>query len=576
MLALFVGGCPVARNRAISTTRQGTVWDAQNETSMVRLPNGAGNGQDRLIVAYHDFAGTKEFVNGAYQIINGGSRMGWAYSDDQGNTWHAQPNIQADNADAGEVITLRGDPYVAQVNGAVFYLALASTTVAGPTDRIAIARLQPNSLVFEPAHTILTPLPNEGGFDGPKIAITQGGQDQAEPVALITWRQTGNESRTGYAVLSHLSGNISVQQRGLIDYRPVQFTTFAEPMGCVPVGQLSGISTTQEEHPAPAIGLSGMGYIGVRARFSPGGICKERRLEIYRADLRTQGQLQWTRILSQPNRSSTGTLIASGGQVARTGQWGAIGVSLSTGQEIVSILSETHSTDVLDEETTHSGLQFVRLPFANTCTPFVEGCNGATTFDPELSYQVVVRAGTNAVSLSNNRPGVLRTQPTLITRPDDSRVAAFWYAQPYQFRTGLPNNFPRYLTTVEGVFSTDGGASFGPLRRIAVPNDSTVVDQDAGGPTTIPLGAVATDASARGLGLMFDPCFYLARPAEFFIGDYISGAFLPASNGGGDIVGLNAPYQFYGTWTDSRHGCGPVPTTPQAPMFHQHVFGGAW
>lgn len=580
LLVTILPGCPIARNRAISTTRPGTLWDAQNETSIVRVPNGVSPGHDRLIVGYHDFSGTKEMVDGGYQLINGASRMAWAHSDDLGQTWIAHPNIPADNADAGEVISLRGDPYLAQVNGTVFYLALASTSPTGVVDRLALARLPANSLTFEPFRTIVRAQPGEGNFDGPKLAITADGQDP--PLATIAWWPPASAS-TGYVVLSNLFGDITTVHRGLLTYPAITHTNFASPAGCVAPGTISNVGRGQDPHPAVAIGMSGMAYIGVRSRFSAVDNCNEIRLEVYRANLRTAGPLVWERILSRPSRPRFGKLNSSGSIVSRQGIWGTIGVSrlMSGGvaQEVVSLISEQESLDVLPEENAHYGLQFIRLPDADLCAGGGEGCNfaqipGAADFDPELDYGVQIRAGTALVSLSNNRPGVSRTQPTLVTHPNDSRVAAFWYAQPYVTRASLPPNTTRFLTTIEGVFSANAGQSFGPLRRIAVISDSSIVDPADGG--VVSVSPTTLDASASGFGMMFDPCQYLVRPGDYMFGDYISGTFLNGPGAGGSGTGVNPPYQVYGTWSDSRHGCVISATVPQSPVSHHHVFGGAW
>ena len=201
-----------------------------------------------------------------------------------------------------------------------------------------------------------------------------------------------------------------------------------------------------------------------------------------------------------------------------------------------------------------------------------DGCpiDPANDFDPEQSFRLPFFVGGGLMVLHSTQLGASRLQPAIVSSPYDSRVAVFWYSQPYRYLDVLPANRQRYWTTVEGVYSTDAAEHFGPLRRILVQPSSLLQDLDAGPGTPIGLGPESINALNANSGLMFDPCLYRVG-GDYFFGDYIAGTFLRDSPQQGA-----EPFAVYATWADSRNGCIQPAMGEQSPVCHQHVFGGAW
>ncbi len=536
---------------------------------MVRIPNGAGPGVDRLVVAYNDFTGTTEVLDGgANQIRQGASRHGWAYSDNLGVTWHAQSQVSVPVADGGVQLVGRGDPYLAVVNGMVLYVAMASEAPVGQITDLVLARLPFGSTTFEPAQSIARLAPGESAFDGPKIATTDS--IGANALAIVTWTHATTIG-VGYTVLSNLDAMPSVTVGPLrhFSFPPIRMTQLGAGGACAGVD--TGASADLEGHPVVGVGLSGFAYVGVQSGFTVGA-CHERRLEVYRSELQAAGIQTWARILSRPSVGSLGTFVSGSGIQSRPGQWGSMGVSRRSNYDVVT-LAATNYVAGIPGEMQHQSVRMLRVPAASSCLLLggEEGClaDPADDFEPELSFRIKTDYLSQPVALHANRLGVNRLQPAIVSSPRDSRLAVFWYAQPYRWINELPMNTQRYWTTVEGVQSTNAGENFGPIRRLAIEPAGALVNFDSG--ESIGLGTETVNAINAGAGMMFEPCLSLVRANEYYFGDYISGTFLRDWQPGDSTL-----YPVYGTWSDSRNGCPQPPTAVQSPVYHQHVFGGAW
>lgn len=552
---------------------------------MVRVPNALGPGLDRLVVGYNDYQDATYFsmIEDGFAPVPGASRMGWAYSDTLGGSWIAGTQITPGaNLPAGT--TLFGDPNLAQTNGTVLYVGLAQ--LSGRVSDIVLSRWRPGQAGFQPALSIYHGSDAEiETVDGPKIGVEQTG---ANPRAVITFmRGTTMSPRAplGFVVLETL-GEMSEPlevQRGTLLFPGVHF-----PAPCN-VG-ISPSSNSYSPHPTLVVGRHGFAYIAVRNSFTYPPPCelKQERIEIYRANLHLL-PIMWERIMSLPAPPPRdGRLLTSiPNEVSRQGIALSIGLAQSGGHDVVGVAVENLTSNGSPPATINDQrIRFIRRADADTCVVVneLDGCADAVESDPELSYQASVTIGGTPVALNAPRVGVQRVQPSIVSSPaDDGRMAIYWYAQPWRYwnLASLPNRRHRFLTTVEGLVSENAGASWGPLKRIAVFNYSTLEFYDAGvqdvptledGDGAIP--DVSSTAYDRGSGLMFEPCLFQVRTAamavpedRFYFGDYQGGTFLGSTA---------SDLRVYSNWSDSRNGCVQRTNGYRSPVMHQHVFGGQW
>jgi len=208
-----------------------------------------------------------------------------------------------------------------------------------------------------------------------------------------------------------------------------------------------------------------------------------------------------------------------------------------------------------------------RLSNADTCQGSVlDGCARGQLFrssipldDFKIPQYDPAQGRVVPTSLLSRRPGGFVQQPAIFAGAidrDDPRVGIYWYSQPWGDQSiNAPPGVTREefvtWTTVEGLFSTDWGQTYGALRNVAVPS-------------AIP----SVYAQGQGVGLVFAPCAFISPQGRVAFGDYNGGAFLSSSPGAPGRWDLRA----VAGWADSREGCN------MDPIFavHQHVFAGVF
>jgi hypothetical protein len=495
----------------------------QSETSVARTVH---EGTPRMIVGYNDATGLFT-TTGAWRTDY--TLMGWAISDDGGDSWTYQDPIEP----SGDVPAWRGDPWIAAHGETVLFVNVVDEEGDGSglsTTQLGIGVIASQDGGDSWGGPLLIAWE---GADGPKIAIEPDAEE-----ALVVFK-VANVFR--WQLLAEITGTPSLSSSG-----GVSPGSWGKGLPECP-NEESPLYWTLDPHPVVAVGPSGTWYIAYIANYFQDALLSVScgiRLDVIRSDNPAAG---WARILSEDRPTGTAwEMIASSG-TTRGQTRPALAVS-TDGEGDVVLLAVPQYKPLSGSFTGEQRTRLLRLAGADTCDPDddLHRCDPPAYSYPELSatllFDIDGDQEPDEIPLSDDighfeNQAALFTGDSVESRASDPRVGLFFYVQPWRGR----NDGDTAYTTVFGLLSDDAGASWSPVRALPLPV--------AGAPA-----ALTVDG-----GIVFRPC----TTSSNYFGEYNGGAFADDSTD---------EFQAVMTWGDSRQGC--LNQGGFEDTYHQHVFSG--